>query len=71
MGGSVRDTKVQTEAQALIDLVNLLRRMKAAIKEAAATRIQRAWREYMYRPGGAGMTLAEKRFNAIYHLGVK
>ena len=64
MGGSVRDTKVQKEAQALIDLVYLLRRMKASIKETAATRIQRAWREYMYRPGGAGMTLAEKRFKA-------
>ena len=63
MGGSVRDTKVQKEAQALIDLVNLLRRMKACFKEAAATRIQRTWREYMYRPGGPGMMREEKRFN--------
>ena len=45
MGGSVRDTKVQKEAQSLIDLVNLLRHMKSAIKEKAATRIQRTWRE--------------------------
>ena len=64
MGGSVRDTKIQKEAQTLIDLVNLLRRMKAAIKEVAATRIQRTWREYMYRPGGPGMIRAEKRFKA-------
>ena len=64
MGGSVRDTKVEKEAQALIDLVNLLRRMKACFKNAAATRIQRAWREYMYRPGGLGMMHAQKRFKA-------
>ena len=65
MGGSVRHTIVQKEAQALIDLVNLLRRMKACFKRAAATRIQRTWREYMYRPGGPGMMRAEKRFNRL------
>jgi hypothetical protein len=63
IGGSVKNTKVKKEAQDLIDLVDLLRRMKNVFKEKAAICIQRTWREYMYRPGGPGMTLAEKRFN--------
>jgi hypothetical protein len=51
-----------TTAKAIIDKVHLLRRMKDAYRHAAATRIQRIWKERMYRPGGAGMLSACKRF---------
>lgn len=54
--------KSDATAKAIIDKVLLIRRMKDACKHAAATRIQRFWKERMYRPGGAGMLGAGKRF---------
>jgi hypothetical protein len=53
---------VVTMAEAIIDKVHLIRRMKDAYVNAAATRIQMTWKERMYRPGGAGMLNAGKRF---------
>jgi hypothetical protein len=54
--------KSKATAKAIIDKVHLLRRMKDAYRHAAATRIQRVWKECMYRPGGVGMIGASKRF---------
>ena len=52
-------------AEAIIDKLRLLRRMKEAYVNAAATRIQRTWKQCMYRPGGAGMLRAHKRFRSM------
>jgi hypothetical protein len=46
---------------AIVNKVRLIRRMKDAYRHAA-TRIQRFWKLRMYRPGGAGMISASKRF---------
>ena len=54
-----------TKAQAIVDKVLLIRRMKDAYRHAAATQIQRVWKKYMYRPGGVGMLNAKHHFQKI------
>ncbi len=57
--------KSNATAKAIIDKVLLIRRMKEAYRHAAATRIQRMWKERMYRPGGVGMLGAGRRFHLM------